>query len=251
MAPTGPTAAERVRTACARVAAALIVTDGAVPADCPLQHVLPDGTVALTVSRLSPIAAAPPGTSAVVELLDHATTEAEAVRALVWIRGRIRPTAPDQLRTVLDLIASVNPDPALLDVGSDATLLILTVDSIVFADSAGAEAVSLAAFRHAQPDPFCRVESVWLHHLHHHHPEMINRLRLHLPRCLRRGRLQLIGLDRYGLAVRVAGPQQHWDRRIPFHAPVNDDAGLSRALRSLMHCPFAGGLTSRTNQRSG
>lgn len=247
MAPTSPTPAERVRTACARARDALVVTDGVPPVTCPLQRVLSDGTIALIVPRQSPIATMPANTPAVIEMLDRAPIP-DSVRALVWICGRIASTPSDRVLPVLDLIAADNPDPALLDVGRDSTLLLLTVDSIVLADTAGAEAVDLPAFTNAAPDPFCRVEGAWVHHLNSHHPDMIHRLRRHLPPCLRRGRLQLAGVDRYGLVMRVVGPQEHWEVRIPFLAPVNDDAGLSRALRSLVQCPFYNGPRTRTNQ---
>lgn len=248
MAPTSPTSAERVRTACARARDALIATDGVPPVTCPLQRVLSDGTIALVVPRQSPIATMPANTPAMIEMLDRAPIP-ETVRALVWICGRIKSTPSDRVLPVLDLIAADNPDPALLDVGRDTTLLLLTVDSIVLADTAGAEAVGIPAFTTAAPDPFCRVEGVWIDHLNSHHPEMIHRLRRHLPPCLRRGHLRLAGLDRYGLVMRVVEQQKHWEVRIPFLAPVNDDAGLSRALGSLARCPFSNGPRTRTNQQ--
>ncbi len=246
--PTAPTTAERVRTTCARAQTALIAADGVEPAICPVQQLLPDGRFTLTVSRNSPIATMPTGTPMTIELLDHAPTlESDSVRALVWLHGRKRSLSPDQGFDILDRMAAIDPNPELLDVGWDTTLLALAVDSIVFADATGAETVDLNSFHHAQPDPFCRVESLWLHHLHHQHPEMIHRLRLHLPRRVRRGHIQLVGIDRYGLSVRITAPQQHWDGRIPFPAPVNDDRGLSRALRALIQCPFSNG--PKTNGR--
>lgn len=248
MPPTSPTAAERVRTACARARDALVATDGVPPVTCPLQRVMSDGTIALVVPRQSPIATMPAGTPAVIEMIDRAPIP-ESVRALVWICGRIASTPPNGVLPMLDLIAADNPDPALLDVGRDTALLLLTADSIVLADSAGAENVDVPAFTASAPDPFCRVEAAWVHHLNSHHAELIHRLRRHLPPCLRRGRLQLAGVDRYGLVVRIVGPQQHWEVRIPFFAPVTDNAGLGRALRSLVQCPFADGPRTRTNQR--
>lgn len=236
----GPTSAERVRTVLTRAAVAQLAgaaTGGDTgPVPCPVHHLLDDGSLAITVDARSPLAAGSDAT-VVVELLDrapHPTTQ--AVRNLVWIGGWIRPTTAAETRAVLDAIAVARPDPALLDVGHRDTMLLLTAASIVLADAGGAEDVDLRAVLAARPDPFCHVEAAWTHHLERHHPEMVERLRIHLPRHMRRGRIQLLGLDRFGLAVRVGDR----DLRIPFFAPVADDAALGRALRALMGCPMRG-----------
>lgn len=246
--PPGPTVAERVRTVCARSTRAHVVADGRPPAVCRVHHLLPGGSLALTVGNGSHL---PASTVApvVLELLDHGpSTAGESVRALVWIRGGVRPAAPSEVRPLLDAIARINPDPALLDVGHDDRLLVLAVDSIVFADATGTALVDHPGVLAAQPDPFCQVECAWVHHLQRHHPDMVERLRLRLPRGTRRGRIHLVGLDRFGLQVRIEGAEGYWDHRIPFFTPVADDAALCRALRSLMAHPSAHGLRTRSSQ---
>lgn len=180
-----PTSAERVRTVLTRAAVAQVAgaspTGDTGPVPCPVHHLLADGSLAITVDCRSPLAA---GTDAavVVELLDrapHPTTQ--AVRNLVWVGGWIRPTTDREIRTVLDSIAATNPNPALLDVGHRDTMLPLTAESIVLADARGAEDVDIGAVLAARPDPFCHVEAAWTHHLERHHPEMVERLRIHLP----------------------------------------------------------------------
>lgn len=237
MSSPGPTVAERVRTVCARATRAHVVADGRPPAVCRIHHLLPDGSLALTVGNGSQLAVGDTVTPVVLELLDHGpSTIVESVRALVWIRGQVRPAAPSEVLPLLDAIARTNPDPALLEVGHDDLLVVLTVESIVFADSTGAALVDHSSVLAARPDPFCQVEWAWVHHLQKHHPDMVERLRLRLPRGTRRGRIYLVGLDRFGLQVRIEGPgpEGHWHHRIPFFTPVTDDVALCRELRSLM-----------------
>ena len=62
---------------------------------------------------------------------------------------------------------------------------------------------------------------------------------------LRRGRIRPLGLDRYGLRLRVERADGEHDVRLPFAAPVNDVTGLGRAIRVLMGCPFLNGLRAR------
>ena len=241
-----PAAAERVRTLCAQAETAHLFADGAPPAFSPAHHLFPCGHVALTVDAESALSAIAAGTAVVIELLDPGPAPTgRSARGLVWIHGRMTTLAPAEVRQVLDGMAAANPDPALLDVGHRARLLMCTVDSAVLADANGAEAVDRAALLAARPDPFCHVESLWVRHIHRDHPDMVERLRPHLPRGLRRGRVRLLGLDRYGLRVGVEVPEGRRDVRVPFPRPVDDSAALSRALRYLTACPFSRGLHRR------
>ena len=109
---------------------------------------------------------------------------------------------------ILD-IAATNPDPGLLDVGCRDALVLLTVQSVVFADGTGAAVVDHADVRDAQPDPFCQVEVAWVHHLQAHHPDMVERLRLRLPRKARCGQVRLVGARPVRVAAenpRTRGP---------------------------------------------
>lgn len=241
-----PATAERVHTVSAQADTAHVVSDGAPPVASRAHHLFSCGHFAFTVPNRSALSAMPVGTPVVIELLDHVGPATdESVRSLVWIRARIGEVPASGVRRVLDAIASANPKPALLDVGHRDRLLMCTVDSAVFADAGGADAVGRPALRDAHPDPFCHQEAAWVEHLQRRHPEMVERLRLHLPRGMRRGRLRLLGLDRYGLQVRVDRPEGRWDVRVPFPRPVDDAAALSKALRALMDCPLRRGLHRR------
>ena len=221
-----PTTAERVRSACVGAAAAILAADPVPPATAPVHHLMADGSFALTVPSDSAMAdaaagAGTAGLAAVLELTDYAPLPLrEPVRSLVWIRGQVHSVPPGALRELLDLIATARPDPALLEVGAGQTLLLLGADSVVVADSTGAEPVRLTELLAAAPDPFRHRESAWLRHLDSDHPEVMARLR-------------------------VEGADGDHDVRLPFPAPVHDVGGLGREIRVLMGCPFVNGLRAR------
>jgi len=219
-----PTTAERVRSACVGAAAAILAADSVPPAAAPVHHLMADGSFALTVpsdSAMAHAATGAEGIAAVLELTDYAPLPLrEPVRSLVWIRGQVHSVPPGALRELLDLIATARPDPALLEVGAGQTLLLLGADSVVVADSTGAEPVRLTELLAAAPDPFRHMESAWLRHLDSDHPEVMARLR-------------------------VEGADGDHDVRLPFPAPVHDVGGLGRAIRVLMGCPFVNGLRAR------
>ena len=256
-----PTTAERIRSACARGGGAMLAVAGIEPAATPVHHLLGDGSFAITVPAnglLSGlvVAAGATGIQAVLEMTDYAPLPLrEPVRSLVWIRGRLHHIPNRDVSDLLDLIATENPNPALLRVNTGATesaggdtpyaLMRLEIDSVVVADSTGAESVGLSTLLNAQPDPFCALESCWLQHLESAHREVVDRLANRLPTPLRRGRVRPLGLDRYGVQLRVENEDGDHDVRLPFAKPVDDVTGLSQAIRVLMGCPFLNGLRAR------
>ena len=177
----------------------------------------------------------------------------EPVRSLVWIGGRLHHVPPPDVSGLLDLVATENPNPALLQVNTDNTtrsetpysLIRLEIHSVVVADSTGAESVGVGTLLDARPDPFCVLESCWLQHLESAHRDVVDRLAERLPSPLRRGRVRPLGLDRYGVQLRVENPDGDHDVRLPFANPVDDVTGLNQAIRVLMGCPFLNGLRAR------
>jgi hypothetical protein len=248
---SGPTTAERIRSACIRAQSALIALDGADPETVTVHHLLPDGSVAIAVpingvAAANVVASGAAGVQAFLELTDYAPLPLrEPVRSLVWIRGRLHRVPDSMLRATLDVVAAEDPNPALLQVGTESALLRLEIESVVVADSSGAEAVALSALLEARPDPFCALETGWLRHLDSDHRDLIDRLATKLPRPLRGGQVRPLGLDRYGVRLRVEGADGDHDVRLPFNQPVDDVTGLSRAIRILLGCPFVNGLRAR------
>ncbi len=201
------------------------------------------------------VSAGAAGVQAVLEMTDYAPLPLrEPVRSLVWIRGRLHAVPSGEIAALLDLIAAEDPNPALLQVNSSTggidsdtryALMRLEIDSVVVADSTGAESVGLSALLGARPDPFCAMESCWLQHMESAHREVVDRLASRLPVSLRRGRVRPLGLDRYGVQLRIEGDDGDHDVRLPFAKPVDDISGLSQAIRVLMGCPFLNGLRAR------
>lgn len=261
-AQTVPTSAERIRSACFRGQALLAIADSAAaePVTAPVCHLLADGSVALAVPTGDPVAeAAEAGVPAMLELTDHAPLRLrERVRALVWIRGRLQSVPEPEVTPLLDRVAEVDPNPALLQVISPRntarpdsatgsyTLLRLTPESAVLADTTGAESVTVDELLSARPDPFCAIEANWLQHLDSAHPELIARLAgVALPPRLRRGRVHPLAVDRYGMWLRVEESEADHDVRLSFPRPVADVLSLNRAVRALLGCPFLNGLQAR------
>jgi hypothetical protein len=254
-----PTTAERIRSACARAGGAMVAVDGLDPTATPVHHLLADGSFAITIPADGPLAGAlvsagAAGMQAVLEMTDYAPLPLrEPVRSLVWIRGRLFPVPAAAVGGLLDLIAAEHPNPALLQVNSEGStdgetsyaLVRLEIESVVVADSTGAESVGVGALLEARPDPFCGLESCWLRHLESAHRDVVERLSARLPMTLRGGRVRPLGLDRYGVQLRVEDESGDHDVRLPFAKPVDDVMGLSQAIRVLMGCPFLNGLRAR------
>jgi hypothetical protein len=116
---------------------------------------------------------------------------------------------------------------------------------VVVTDASGGESIDVAALLAARPDPFCAIESCLLRHLDAAHSDVVARLTSKLPAPLRRGKVRPLGLDRYGVRLRVEGDDGDRDVRLPFRKPVDDMTGLSQAIRMLIGCPFANGLRAR------
>jgi hypothetical protein len=266
-----PSTAERIRSACARGGGAMLAVEGVEPVATPVHHLLRDGSFAITVPvdgllAGMAFAAGAPGVQAVLEMTDYAPLPLrEPVRSLVWISGRLQYIPTRDVPGLLDLIATESPNPALLQVNNHFSrrfarpagaeqaasgdtayaLMRMEVDSVVVADSTGAESVGLSTLLDAQPDPFCALESCWLQHLESAHREVVDRLANRLPSPLRHGRVRPLGLDRYGVQLRVENEDGDHDVRLPFAKPVDDVTGLSQAIRVLMGCPFLNGLRAR------
>jgi hypothetical protein len=257
MTSPAPTTAERIRSTCVRASCAILAVERVEPTSTPVHHLLDDGSFAITVpgdGMLAgmALAAGTAGVQAVLEMTDVAPLPLrEPVRALVWVRGRLRCVPVSEITTLLDVIAAEDPNPALLQVNSDFVadtsfaLHRLEVESVVIADSTGAESVAVGALLRARADPFCAVESCWLQHLESAHREVVDRLAARLPMALRRGRVRPLSLDRYGVQLRVESDDGDHDVRLPFAKPVDDITGLSQAIRILVGCPFLNGLRTR------
>jgi hypothetical protein len=67
---------------------------------------------------------------------------------------------------------------------------------------------------------------------------VVSMLAKHLPEELRGGHVRPLGLDRFGLRLRVEAVDTDHDVRIAFSRPVESSEQLSVELRRLVGCPF-------------
>lgn len=213
-----------------------------VPADrvSPLlHHVHDDGVVSVLLPDDHELSTRDGELTSMVEVVDVAPVPLrESVRGLLWITGHLSPLPMPAARKVALSIAARRPDPRLLDLGHGATLLRLKPVSMVIADADGTHPVSPATFAEAEPDPFCHEEAGWLRHLELSHTEVIHTLRRHLPDQLQGGHVRPLGLDRYGLRLRVEGMDGDHDVRLAFSRPIATLDELSEELRRMVGCPF-------------
>ncbi|OLT39032.1 hypothetical protein BJF85_07360 [Saccharomonospora sp. CUA-673] len=174
-----------------------------------------------------------------LEITDEAPVDLrERVRGLLWITGWLRPLDRRAARTRAVTIAEQQPDERLLDLDHGLTMLDLVPASFVLADSEGTHSLSTQTFGAATADPFCKQETHWLRHLEDVHPDVVEALSRHLPAELRGGEIRPLGVDRYGLRLRVEGALGDHDVRLGFDQPVSCQRTLGLALRKLVGCPF-------------
>ena len=234
--PPAPTHAERARSLALRGGSASLVGTGSPGSVTPLvHHVRADGSAVLLLPDHEPLLERVRcGDAAVMlELADKAPVDLrEPVRGLLWITGSLwLPDARAARRMALH-VADVHPHHGLLQLGHGATLVRLDPGSAVLADGDGSAALSPVDLAAARPDPFCRMEDHWLGHLEVAHPEVLCALVRHLPPNLqdRRARVRPLGVDRYGLRLRVEAPDRDHDVRLAF----DQEATTPDALRIQM-----------------
>ncbi len=242
-----PTPAERARTMAARGGKATLLpsAEGLAGKITPLtHHVHADGTASVLITQSHPLVAAawaaPRGElAAMLELADTAPVPLrEPIRGLLWLTGWVRALSEDEARRAAMLVAEDRPDPRLLDVGHGATMLQVVPASMVLADAEGTHSLGIDEFTSATADPFCVHEADWLRHLELAHTDVVALLGRHLPAELRGGHIRPLGLDRFGLRLRVEAGDADHDVRLAFEQPVSTTAELANELRRLVGCPF-------------
>ncbi|ASU77079.1 DUF2470 domain-containing protein [Actinopolyspora erythraea] len=244
--PAKPAPAERARTIAKRGGRAAVQPSGSGGERIQplLHHVHRDGTATVLLADDHPLVGAvwqsPHGEfGAVLEVADSAPVRLrEPVRGLIWLTGWLRvPDTGERHARVLE-VAEERPDPRLLDVGNGVTALRLEAVSLVLADSEETCSIDVADFAASPPDPFCLHEDGWLRHLELSHRDVVGLLTRYLPERLRGGHVRPLGLDRYGVRLRVESVDGDHDVRLGFSQPVADSEQLSTELRRLMGCPF-------------
>ncbi len=246
--PPAPSITERARSLVARGGVAALVGTGEPEPVAPLMHyVHPDGTTDLLLpddeALLARLRASAGGDLAVMlEVTDGPpVTLAEPVRELLWITGWLHEPNGHISRHMALRLADLCPHPRLLDVGHGATLLRLRPGSIVYSDAEGSAAATPTELTLARPDPFCLVEHQWLRHLDEAHPEVFAALTRHLPASVpldSGARIRPLGVDRWGLRVRVQTPAGAHDVRLAFSREATTVDELRARFGELVGCAF-------------
>jgi hypothetical protein len=250
-APPVPTPAERARTLAGRARHASVVGpatgsnpggDGDLRAAPTLHHVPATGAATLQFPSDHPLVLAARGRAdallpVMLELADVApVTVRRPVRGLLWLSGRLRVLPLRVARRAALRIAAEQPDERLLDVGHGEVLLRLEPAMVVLSDAEGTEALAPTAMAAAPPDPVADTGDRWLAHLAAAHAGTLSSLVPRLPPHLRRPghRLAPLGVDRYGLRLRVETERDDHDVRLPFTAPLSCPGQLGGAVRALV-----------------
>jgi hypothetical protein len=251
--PPAPNPAERAKTIATRNGPATLMpavertdrdTERVIP---DMHHVHVSGSVTILLPDEHTLVTAARETergelAVMFELTDHAPIALrEPIRGLLWITGWLRPLDGVAARARAISIAETRPDHRLLAVGHGLTLLRLTPASLVLADAEGTHSLRPHMFSAAAPDPFHDYEADWLRHLESDHADVVGQLVKHLPPALREGRIRPLGLDRYGLRLRVEADNGDHDVRLAFSRPVQGPPQLAVELRRLVGCPFLKG----------
>lgn len=254
-----PGAVDRDRDGVAPLGGAALVGTGS-PVVRPLvTHVRADGSAVLVLPDDSAVLeragrAGPAGLPAMLEVTDLAPVDLrEPVRGLLWVTGWAQLPDLASARRLAMHVAHIRPHPALLDLGSGATLLRLVPGSVVVADAEGTAALTPVELAAARPDPFCSVEAQWLGHLERAHPGVLRALARHLPASLRAEpgtRVRPLGVDRCGIRLRVEGPDRDHDVRLSWEREVGTPEELREQLGLLMHA-HCGGTSVRSTPSGG
>ncbi|MER6678731.1 DUF2470 domain-containing protein [Streptomyces sp. NPDC000983] len=213
--PGGPTAAERARSILTAAHSMTVITDGHHAEVRRLDGAGVMGHVHLHAPFEGPGAPRDGRVPVRLELTDIAPTA---------VRDRLRARV-----TVTGLLAGPY-DPH----SADSTCM--EFGQCVLEDGSGRVYVTLQELEAAEPDPVATCEAGMLTHLVDEHPELVPLLlRLVRPHPGRGVRRALpVGIDRYGLTLRLERSRSHDDVRLPFHKPVRDIDHVGAQIHALL-----------------
>ncbi|WP_053615912.1 DUF2470 domain-containing protein [Nocardiopsis sp. NRRL B-16309] len=240
-----PSPADRARSALVSGGPATVASSAWPSATDPFQlpdtvcHVHPGGEVSLLLPDGHPLLDAEPGAASdgsvvMAEFTDLAPVELrDPVRAMLWLSGALTvldsPTARER---ALDVVRS-DPDDRLLEIGHGRTMALLHPTLLVYSDPDGAHLLHPQEFAAARTDPFSRWEAPWLRHVDSDHPDLLEALTERIPPHLRTGTPRPLGVDRFGLRLRVEGADGDHDVRLPFRRPARTAHDVAAEVHGL------------------
>ena len=244
-----PSPAERARTiACGVGSAALTLPDGshveivAHAADAEGHPVLlarADGPVVRTLSGW-PDSDMP----AALEVTDLAPVPlADRIRGRVWMSGWISEVPEEERDAALRCVAAVRtlPEPF----AGAWHVLRLDIAELDLVDGWGAADVDVDDYQSARPDPLAVQEPGLMRHLDAAHKRELTALCARIDALAGARTPRALGVDTYGLWVRVTLDGRAVNVRFAFPEPVADAYGLQLAYRSLLHHPGTAQAISR------
>jgi hypothetical protein len=227
--PYALTAPERVRTVLAGCLN-LRVRVPSLTLEIHRHGLTPDGSVLFQ---------APPdlelGAAEAVAIDVSAVPQSDRIRGEVYLRGSlddVREPLPAGMRAHL----TGSDDPGV------GRLVQLDPDDVVLdwrcEDAVGRREIPLTAYRSAFPDPLVAYEHTWLPHLQADHAEVLGTMARHElglePAQDEAVDVRALGLDRYGVVLRVHDGRSRYDLRIPFDRPVACGCDVREAFGSLV-----------------
>ena len=223
VAPSEPTAAERVRSLLAQAVSLSLTTEGQSYDLIGMHSVDARGRISVHAPQDSPlaarVAAAPRGgLAALLEFTDIAPTAIrDRVRARVTISGWLSPSDPD----------------------GDGGPLRLDVARVTLWTAAGSLDVGLDEVALAEPDPLAVEEAAMLTHLADAHEDLVAELVLIAGPQLPPGVLRVapLAVDRHGITLRCEYGRGHCDLRFLFGTTVRDGAEAGEQVRRLLTAP--------------
>lgn len=171
---------------------------------------------------------------ATVEFTDTAPVDLrDPTRSLLWISGTLSALPHPKARRRALAVLDDDPDERLLDLGHGRTMVSLTPYLLVHSDQEGCHLLHPGEFSEAAPDPFGRWEGPWLRHLEQDHPDVLWALVTRCAAPLPQGRPRPLGVDRYGLRLRLEGPDGDHDVRIPFRRPARAPQDVAAEIQDM------------------
>ncbi|MEV2277201.1 DUF2470 domain-containing protein [Nocardiopsis sp. NPDC049922] len=232
-----PSPAERARSVLARPNPATVTTaDLSVDLPAPVCHTGPDDEITLLVPDGHPILneVGAGSLEATVEFIDVAPLDLrDPTRSLLWISGELGVPDPDEARELALNVLAADPDERLLDLGHGFTMVVLAPHLIVHSAQDGCHLLHPGEFGRARPDPFGRWEGPWLRHLEEAHADLLYALLEWCDTPLPDGRPRPLGVDRFGLLLRLESADGDHDVRIPFRRPARTPHDVAHEVHVL------------------
>lgn len=195
--------------------------------------VLPGGALLV----LAPEGVGAPGEVLSLEMTDVTSVpQPDRVRGHLRLRGTLAPYDGPRSQGVLDHLRGTVLDDDTAGPGEPALAVFTPVLVELARHGLGPwEPVALEDYRRAAPEPFVAQEHRWLPHLQRDHTATLRALAERVHGALAEGvDVRALGLDRFGLTLRLYSGTARLDLRVPFASEVGCGCDVREALGALL-----------------